>query len=40
MEVWDFYRRVRGWIDGHEGNRNSTGKPTVSTNLNFRSLRE
>jgi hypothetical protein len=30
----DTYRRVGRWIIGPEGDRNSTGRPTESTNLN------
>jgi hypothetical protein len=34
MEIEDPYRRVRGRIEGTEGNGNPPGRPTVSTNLN------
>ena len=33
MEVRDSYGRVGGRIEGPEGDRNSTGRPTESTNL-------
>jgi hypothetical protein len=32
-EVRDPYGRVRGRIEGNEGDGNPTGRPTVSTNL-------
>jgi hypothetical protein len=32
-EVRDPYGRVRGRIEDPEGNRNPTGRPTMSTNL-------
>ena len=34
-ELEDSYRRVRGKIEGNEGNENTTGKPTQSTNLDL-----
>ena len=37
-KVGDPYRRVRGRIEGTEGNGNPTGRPTVSTNLNPKEL--
>jgi hypothetical protein len=33
MELGDSYGRIGGRITGPEGVRNSTGKPTESTNL-------
>jgi hypothetical protein len=35
MEIGDTYRRIKGRILGPEGDRNSTGKPTKSNNLDF-----
>jgi hypothetical protein len=32
-EVGDTYGKVRGRIDGPQGDGNPTGRPTVSTNL-------
>jgi hypothetical protein len=40
MEVRDLYRRVRGRIEGPEGDGNPTGRPTVSTKLDFWKLPE
>lgn len=34
-EVGDAYRKVGGRIDGHEGARNSTGRPKEPTNLDL-----
>ena len=34
-ELEDSYRSVRGKIEGNEGNENTTGKPTQSTNLDL-----
>jgi hypothetical protein len=33
MKVRDTCRRVKGSIEGPQGNGNTTGRPTVSTNL-------
>jgi hypothetical protein len=33
MELEKFCGRVSGKIEGHEGNRIFTGRPTLSTNL-------
>jgi hypothetical protein len=33
MKLGDSYGRIRGRIVGPEGDRNSTGRPTESTNL-------
>jgi hypothetical protein len=33
MELGDSYGRIGGRIVGSEGDRNSTGRPTESTNL-------
>jgi hypothetical protein len=38
MEVGDFYGRVRGRIEGTEGDDSPIGRPTVSTNLDPREL--
>jgi hypothetical protein len=35
MELGDFYGRDEGRIEGPEGNKNSTGRPTESTNLDL-----
>ena len=35
IEVRDLYGRVRGRIEGPQGNGNPTGSPTVSTNLDL-----
>jgi hypothetical protein len=32
-EVWDPYGRVRGRIEGAESDGNTTGRPTLPTNL-------
>jgi hypothetical protein len=39
-EVGDPYGRVRGRIEGAEGDGNPIGRPTVSTNLDPRELSE
>jgi hypothetical protein len=33
MELKDVYERIGGWIADPQGDRNSTGRPTESTNL-------
>ena len=33
MELWEFYEKTGGSISGPEGDRNSTGRPAESTNL-------
>jgi hypothetical protein len=40
IEVGNSYGRIRGRIEGLEGDRNLTGRLTGSTNLNFRELLE
>jgi hypothetical protein len=40
MELRDSYGRVWGRIKAPEGDRNSTGKPIKSTNLDFWGLSE
>jgi hypothetical protein len=39
-EVWDSYGRAGGRIKGDEGDRNYTGRLTVSTNLDQWKLSE
>ena len=40
MELWEFYGRAGGRIEGPEEDRDSTGRPTESTNLDLWGLPE